>query len=652
MFRIILAALVVLFLFSSCGNHFDEKQYNLVVDDSLDIISPQEENYFHDSIFPIGIAPYLLSIDSLDQAAPGVTADELFTEIVEKHPESEAFEKRGFLIIVSKKPLLIQTRAGSEIKDHCRWKGITAGQEYIKIQQVANNDSLDKSLRMLSEYLKIRLPEIANITFWNKMQYNGIASYISGEIEEFGMPSESFYSNFLLEPVIKLRLWELETLGTWWLTYLIMAIVIFLLTKVLEFIIKRGTKRIKNQSLSWLTSFALKAILGIYLSIPALSSAVVLSSGRLEDVLALQASGIPLIDYFSLSASSYSIAAPIWLAIILYILRVMKGMAPHSDLYTASHFPDAVQKDSYNKLVDNKPHAAGFVQGMATRGRYFEEVLSEEEFIEKPYSHAFQNQFHKEATKAAMWMVAASGFLSKAVVLAAVFLWILPAIQGYITYIKAIRKFNKTTPELRINLKAIVFFPITMFLFSIAIHYVIEYSAYMLYLLLFIMSSGVFPTVLANYFFGELPTWLFWLLALSLPVYYLVKIAIAGFQTMEKLRRVFIQYAVITILSFGILTYFYFKMPDFNVGKTIIRLFPKTPGIEQEIPMQGVIKVGVLNMRQGANLKSEVILKLSPSDTFNIIKKQEEWWEIKFNGSKGYIYSDYAKEINEKPIKQ
>ena len=636
-------------MLASCSDKYSQRFYDTTINDSIDLLTPAEEAAFLETNFPVGVVPYLITVDSLDSSAPGVTADALFSHVSENHPEPEAFEKRGFLVVVSRHPSLIQTRAGSKINNFTRWKGIIAGPEYLDIQTTAYNDSLGYALASLSGYLEDRLPEIDSVSWWNRMQYNQAMSMISGEIEEFGYPSDSFYGNYLLKPVLRLRFWELRHLGTWWMTYFLVGLIIYLITRFLNFVVKYYTRRMGNKAVRSILLWLFTTGIGLILSLPALSSAVVLSSGRLEDMLALQGLGLKYVDIFSLSTDSFGVAAPWYLVGVLFILRLLKGMAGMSGYFTWTFVPDEYQRRSYHALKQDNAFYAAVVENLGRKGNYFEDTVSEEEFLEKPYSHAFYNTFSKEAQKAGLWAALALGFLSKAIVLAAIYLWLFPVLQGFVDYTKSIVKFNKTNPQYKVPLYLLFLFPVVLFglvaLFSLAR----EYSAYLLLGVLFLISSGVLLAVLTDYLTAFSSGWLLWTLALSLPVYYAVRIVMAAFQTDLKLRRMFIQYVIVTAVSFGVLLYLYVGQQQFNVRETVVELFPSTAGLftqkHAEEARRGTITAEAVNLREGPSADYPVVAQVMKTDTFLILKEENGWWQIRLREADGYIHADYAKEV-------
>ena len=630
MYRFIFFLLIGSLFLSSCSDDFDEQKFEAVISDSLDLLSPEEEISFMETEFPVGIAPYLITVDSLDKMLPGVSADELFEQVIEIYPESKAFKKRGFLIIVSQNPSLIQTRAGSEIKNFAQWKGITAGQEYLKIQQTAYHDSLSEALPTLFKYLQNRLPEIDSISWWNKMQYNQAMFFISREVEEFGLPSDSFYGNYLLKPVLKLRIWELNKWGSWWFSYLILGFAIFSLTKLLALIIKFLLRKVSNGGLRSLINWIFVTLIGLYLSLPALSSAVVLSSGRLEDILALSASGIPFIDYFSLNISSFNVATPWYLAVSLTLIYYLKSISGQSLFYTWTFLPKEKQQQKFSQIEKNNLFWKTMLLAMGTRGMYTEETMSEDEFKKKPFTNAFNNYSRNQAQKAGFWGFLAIGFLSKAIVLTAIFIWIFPVLASYYQYFKSIRKFNQQYPEYKISLIYIYAFPFLAGLFLG---------------LLFSLSSGVLSAVLIDFYYPISNRWLLWGLTLIIPLYYIIRLMLS-----YKPKKIFIRYLIVTFFSFSVLAYLYLYQPQFKVKGVVETLFPKAEGILKEtkvieIKTVGVINVNFLNVRGGPGINFEVVSQISKKDTFEIINMEEKWWQIKCKGVEGYISGKYAEKL-------
>ncbi len=52
-----------------------------------------------------------------------------------------------------------------------------------------------------------------------------------------------------------------------------------------------------------------------------------------------------------------------------------------------------------------------------------------------------------------------------------------------------------------------------------------------------------------------------------------------------------------------------------------------------------------LRIRESASTSSAVIGTLRNGNTFDIISKSGGWYQINYNGTKGYVHGDYVKEI-------
>jgi hypothetical protein len=647
-----LFALLIIILLNSCQNDYTKTQFSVHISDTLNILNQTEIDTIKTIRFTEGILPVILAVDSINKMTPGVSADEYFEQISDTFSLSDAFENRGFMILISKNPALIQTRCGSEISSHAQWQGITAGSEYLKIQQTSHNDSLAEALQMLKLHLESKLAGLSNISWWDKMQYNQAAAILSDEMEEFGLPSESFYGDKILQPVLKLRLWELKRFNTWWMTYLFIAVIIFMLNKLVEAGIDKYAKKIKEASIRSMVKVFVTAIVGIFLSIPALSSATILSSGRLEDILALQAFGLPFQDYLSINTSAFGAASPLWLVIIFAVVRLLKGMGEHYDLFTLSQLPDKQQRLSFAELAKRNSFISQVIELMATRGSYNEEILSREEFLQKPYYHAYFNQFNKEASKAGLWAFLALGFLSKAIVMAALFLWLLPLAEAYIKYYKAIKKFNAQHPENKIKMRLLIITPLFFGGIMFAVSILKKLTVYFLFMLLVLLSSGILMAIVLHQFYPLENSLFFWIAVLILPVYYVIRLLVASFQTMEKLTAVFKRYIIITLSSLAILIYFYYKKPQMQVYEFSTRIFPQTAELltkhelKKKILHKGVTTAKSLNVRAGESTSHTIIGSISPADTFDIISKNKHWWHIRMKEKEGYISSKFASELN------
>ncbi len=123
-----LTALALLILLTGCGSNLQNEQFTPLILDEAGILSRETLNWLRDYNYPKGFAFIVRTVNALPQGVEvGSRADEYFETDDNRCPNSNACEKRGVYIILSREPALIQVRVGSEIAAQLRWKGITAG---------------------------------------------------------------------------------------------------------------------------------------------------------------------------------------------------------------------------------------------------------------------------------------------------------------------------------------------------------------------------------------------------------------------------------------------------------------------------------------------------------------------------------------------
>ncbi len=55
---------------------------------------------------------------------------------------------------------------------------------------------------------------------------------------------------------------------------------------------------------------------------------------------------------------------------------------------------------------------------------------------------------------------------------------------------------------------------------------------------------------------------------------------------------------------------------------------------------------GYTNVRNGKSVQSEILFEIMEGEEFKVLNKDGSWWQIDYNGEKGYIHSSRVKPIN------
>ncbi len=58
---------------------------------------------------------------------------------------------------------------------------------------------------------------------------------------------------------------------------------------------------------------------------------------------------------------------------------------------------------------------------------------------------------------------------------------------------------------------------------------------------------------------------------------------------------------------------------------------------------QGVITGETVKLREQGNLQAKLVMLLSVNDKVEVLNKEEDWYQVQFEGKTGYVYQDYIK---------
>lgn len=128
--------------------------------------------------------------------------------------------------------------------------------------------------------------------------------------------------------------------------------------------------------------------LGLLFSISAAASAIILSSGRMEDAIALQAIGIPFMENFQIAAADYVLKTSFVAAFFFVLMYALKRNIV-SDIFLMSLLEPAKQQEVYRRFSDAQKTA--LVIG-------HEADLNEVETSSEPYSELFTSRVSKQET--------------------------------------------------------------------------------------------------------------------------------------------------------------------------------------------------------------------------------------------------------------
>lgn len=438
--RAFLVLIALLFL-AGCDNLTNQKFPPLVLDDAK-LLSPEARKWIESFPFPQGYALAVRTVDRLPESLIGAQADDLFSQTAEESKEKKALTKRGVFVLVCAEPPLVQIRVGTELYGAARWGGVTAGPEYIEKQTLARPENAEDSLRSIVPWLAESLPHAMDLPAFKRVVLQQAQDILGDEIEELGLPSENFYGHYILKPILRLRVIELGALRSWWITYVLVALAIYLLRRLLELTLgawHRALTRDSKPSRHVVAGIKIIASIGIgiFLSIPAAASTILLTGSRLEDQIALRASGIPGVERLSFDPSTYRINTGLAIALLILSLRLLNGFGSRSHILRPARLPAATQSQLFQKLEEENPAYAFLLRVTGMRsGKTFE--ISDEDFSAEPFTSAYFMPGIDDLKAAIAWSALAFLFLPRPVSLAAVFLWTLPALKGAFDTFKAL----------------------------------------------------------------------------------------------------------------------------------------------------------------------------------------------------------------------
>jgi len=436
-----LLLVILSLLLTSCGSRLKNEAFTPVILDSEGLLNQSTISWLNSYSYPQGFIFIIRTINSVSPIAIGVNADEYFKADAEKCPDPNACKKRGVYIFITRAPALIQVRAGTEIAAQARWQGITAGESYIQKQSVVLSGDFDTSTIEMVKWLSSSLPN-TKVPWYREWILNDVTQNLYLELNEVGFPSESFYGHYIVKPIIQARVLESRLTGSWWITYLVAGIIILLIKSLVQSLIKlflgKPFPKIANG-----INTVIGILIEIGLTLPSAATIIFLSGSRLEDQIALQASGIPGVSSFSFSAQLFNVETGIGWAILVLCLRWWGGYGKSSDIIALSQLPPEKQQLIYARIRDENPVNAFLIEAYARApykegGNFYPEI-----FEKQPFSLAELGWGTENFKAGVRWGLLAWLALPKALSLVMIFLWISWIIEGIIGFIKIELQLNK-----------------------------------------------------------------------------------------------------------------------------------------------------------------------------------------------------------------
>lgn len=396
---LLLSFLSAFFLLSACSDDTEQCLYSPKVFDTGNLLSNKVKEEFLNFDYPVGIVPVLFAADSIEPIKMGAYADECFDALVDSISESKDFKRRGMLVLVSKNPELIQIRLGSRYRVYCNMTGATSGVDYLNLQKQIREKGIEETLLLFLQNTSVRIQELNALPSYKKYRINSAVSAISTCLEYIGTPSENFYGKCVLTPILKTTSLGYYVFKSWLLTFIFVCLIMLLCRWALFLVVKRLLQK-HVIGLIW-SQKIINWGLGLLFSISAAASAIILSSGRMEDAIALQAIGVPFIENFQIAAADYVLKTSFVAAFFFVLMYALKRNIV-SDIFLYSLLEPEKQQAIYHNLSDAQKTT--LVIG-------HEADLSKVEESSEPYSELFTSRVSQRETMTIVSLAMAALFL-------------------------------------------------------------------------------------------------------------------------------------------------------------------------------------------------------------------------------------------------
>lgn len=396
---LLLSFLSAFFLLSACSDDTEQCLYSPKVFDTGNLLSNKVKEEFLNFDYPAGIVPVLFAADSIEPIKMGAYADECFDALVDSISESKDFKRRGMLVLVSRNPELIQIRLGSRYRVYCNMTGATSGVDYLNLQKQIREKGIEETLPLFLQNTSVRIQELNALPSYKKYRINSAVSAISTCLEYIGTPSENFYGKCVLTPILKTTSLGYYVFKSWLLTFMFVCLIMLLCRWALFLVVKRLLQK-HVIGLIW-SQKIINWGLRLLFSISAAASAIILSSGRMEDAIALQAIGVPFIENFQIAAADYVLKTSFVAAFFFVLMYALKRNIV-SDIFLYSLLEPEKQQAIYHNLSDAQKTT--LVIG-------HEADLSKVEESSEPYSELFTSRVSQRETMTIVSLAMAALFL-------------------------------------------------------------------------------------------------------------------------------------------------------------------------------------------------------------------------------------------------
>ena len=362
---------------ASCGakdnpNTLIDTQFASEINDSAHIFSPKTYSYLKNIKPPLGIKPVIVAVEKIEDAEMGTFADDLFGEYCKKKYSGNTFKNRGILIVASKNPELVQVRVGGIYDVYCRMHGSAAGADYLKMQYEVAERSIDEMCPVALNNVIRDIEECRQLPWHKRLALKMSFMNIEKFMDDLATPSRSFFSQFYFRPYLFLVGWVKSFMGNWIMAFLAIAVFYIIVKgwiekKINKYIFRKADRdardicRIdssrdhtnelyKNFNYYSIIKDIIIFLIKLIITFPTLAAISVLSTSRMEDIIALKYAHIPSI-HLAENLTGWSNNPPtFWLVILLIIIYYIKFLFCWEGIYTLGHLSDRIQVHIYKTV--------------------------------------------------------------------------------------------------------------------------------------------------------------------------------------------------------------------------------------------------------------------------------------------------------------
>lgn len=416
--KVFILCLLGLLMLSACSSPSEDRYEPLILDETGSL-TPHERALFASAPYPTGLVPVLVGVDGFDEAwRTSADVDDLFSQLEDSLDEVD-FDDFGLLVCISREPRLMQLRLGDYYSTYATLFGIGTGQEYLGLQQSFAEGDEAALGRLLAKACE-NAGERQHLSWYQRSQLSNVSVALKNALDWFAQPSESFYGKYIARPLYKGISWGTRTFGSWiwgiaWVFFIIL-IGQYLIRKALSVI----SVRLSN-FVVWL--------FGLTFSVSTAACAMFLSNGRMEDLLSIQAFGIPGIDSILADSSLFVQESNMWLTGAFVFLTLL-SMLLSKDVVPMSLWPASVQRAEWART----PVAA---QTIILGLHQVEDMKADEE---TPYLHIASSSTGALGAYMAGLSIAALFFLPKAVLWTGIAYAIVKILLQVRVYVSALKR--------------------------------------------------------------------------------------------------------------------------------------------------------------------------------------------------------------------